>query len=83
MEKKKINMKQISMRARTKKEIFWIPQLGADIYLPPIAQANRIYIAGVLSGKVKVRRILSATHIAFEKLPTQKYSGSTFGRPQS
>ena len=83
MERQRINLKQISMRARTKKEIFRILQLERDIYLPPIAQSNRKYIAGVLLGKIKINRVLTTIHIAFEKLSTQDYSSSTFGRAKN
>ena len=83
MESQRINLKQISMRARTKKEIFRILHLEGDIYLPPIAQSNRKYIAGVLSGKIKVSRLLTTFYIAFEKLSIQEYPSSTFGRAKN
>ena len=54
------------MRARTKKEILRILQLEDNIYLPLIPQSNRKYIAGVLSGKIKVSRVLTTIHITFE-----------------
>ena len=55
MDKQKMSWRLISIRARSKKEFYRILQLEADAYLPPIHQANRKYIAEVISGKKKVR----------------------------
>ena len=54
MDKEKMTWRQISIRARSKKEFYRILQLEADDYLPPIHQANKKYIAEVIYGKKKV-----------------------------
>ena len=54
MSKAKINIKQVSMIASSKKEIFRLLQLEGDVYLPPLPQANHVYVSGIISGNVKV-----------------------------
>ena len=54
MEKQSMSLRQISVRARSKKEIYRILQLEGDVYLPPIIQANRKYVADIVSGKKMV-----------------------------
>ena len=54
MDKHRMSLRQISVRARSKKEIYRMLQLEADVYLPPIQQANRKYITEIVSGKRKV-----------------------------
>ena len=49
-----LNERDISVRARSKKELYRILQLEADVYLPPMPQSNHEYVAGVLSGTIKV-----------------------------
>ena len=49
-----LRVQQISVRAKSKKEMYRILQLEGDVYLPPIQQANRKYITGIISGKIKV-----------------------------
>ena len=56
MERQRMSINQISIRARSKKEIYRLLQIEAYVYLPPIQQANRRYIAEVISGKKKVSR---------------------------
>ena len=58
------------MRARTKKEVFRLLQLEADIFLPPIAYTNRKYIAEMLAVKKKVRGSINLIYIVSEELPT-------------
>ena len=55
MEPAKINIRQISMKASSKKELYRMLQLEGDVYLPPMPQANHSYIADVISGRAKVR----------------------------
>ena len=56
MEPTKINVRQISMKASSKKELYRMLQLEGDVYLPPMPQANHNYVADVISGKAKVTR---------------------------
>ena len=58
MEKQRISVRQISIRARSNKEMYRLLQLEADVYLPPIQQANRRFIADIVSGKKKVIRVV-------------------------
>ena len=70
MEKTKINIRRISMRAKTKKEVFRLLQLEADIFLPPIAHTNRKYIAEILAGKKMVSGCTNLIYIVSEELST-------------
>ena len=58
MKKQRISVRQISIRVRSKKEMYRLLQLEADVYLPPIQQANRRFIADIVSGKKKVIRVV-------------------------
>ena len=58
MERQRMSVRQISIRARSKKEMYRLLQLEADVYLPPIQQANRKFIADILAGKKKVTHIV-------------------------
>ena len=51
----RLNVNEISLHARSKRELYRLLQLDGDVYLPPLEQANHKYIADVLSGKKKVR----------------------------
>ena len=53
MDKQKMSWRQISIKARSKKKFNRILQLEADAYVPTIHQANRKYIAEVISEKKK------------------------------
>ena len=78
MERQKKSIKQISMRAKTMKEVFRILQLEGDIFLPPIAQTDKKYIAEILAGKKKVSKTVTVACILFEELSTHEYPSSTF-----
>ena len=54
MSKPKMNIKQASIKASSKKEIFRLLQLEGDVYFPLILQANHEYVSGIISGNVKV-----------------------------
>ena len=51
IEKQRISVIQILIRIRSKKEMFRLLRLEADVYLPPIQQANRRFIADIVSEK--------------------------------
>ena len=50
----KMNAKQISLKASSKKELYRLLQLEGDVYLLPLTQANHQYVAGIIWGKTKV-----------------------------
>ena len=52
-------------------------QLEADVYLPPIQQANRRFIADLVSGEKKVIRVVVIIS-ALEKESTKNDSGATY-----
>ena len=54
MEIQRMSMKQISIKAQNKKEMYRLLQLEAEVNLPPIQQTNRRYIGEVVSEKKKV-----------------------------
>ena len=47
----KLKVNEISMHAKSKKELYRLLQLEENIYLPPLEQANHKYISDLLSGK--------------------------------
>ena len=49
-----MNVNEISLHARSKRELNRLLQLNGNVYLPPLEQANHKYIADVLSWKKKV-----------------------------
>ena len=53
-----MSVRQISIRAHSKKEMYKLQQLEADVSLPFIQQANRKFIADILAGKKKVTHIV-------------------------
>ena len=67
MEKQRLNVRQISIRARSKKEMYRLLQLEADVYLPPIQQTNRRFIADIVSEKKKVIHVVVIIISALEK----------------
>ena len=50
----KLKVNEISIHAKSKKELYRLLQLEGNIYLPPLEQANHKYISDLLSGKKKV-----------------------------
>ena len=54
MSKPKMNIKQVSIKASSKKEMFRLLQLEGDVYFPPIPQAKHVYVSGIISVNVKV-----------------------------
>ena len=51
----KLKVQDVSIHARSKRELYRMLQLEGDVYLPPLSQANHDYVSGILSGKRKVR----------------------------
>ena len=54
----KMNVNEIALHAKSKKELYRLLQLEGNIYLPPLEQANHKYISDILSGKKKVDDII-------------------------
>ena len=79
MEKQKISIKLISMRARSKKEIYRMLQLETNVYLPLIQQDNSKYITDIIAGKKKVCFAFFDFTI-FDEWSTQNHPSSAFNR---
>ena len=58
IEKQRITVIQILIRIRSKKEMFRLLRLEADVYLPLIQQANRRFIADIVSEKKVIRVVV-------------------------
>ena len=58
IENQRMNVRQIPIRAQSKKEIYRLLQFVADVYLSSIHQANKKYTAEVVLGKMKVSSII-------------------------
>ena len=54
MKSQKVNFMQVSIRARSQKELKRLQQLEADFYLPPIQLANIKYVANIISRRKMV-----------------------------
>ena len=76
-----MNTKQISLKASSKKELYRMLQLEGDAYLPPLPQANHKYVAGVISGKIKVCIHLSL--LVCQKQLSEVNTSATFAKPTS
>ena len=53
-EKKQINLKELSIKWRSKKEMYDLLATDADVYMPPIQFADIYYVIGVVKRDVKV-----------------------------
>ena len=51
---KDISLIDISVKARSKKEVYLVLTVEGELYLPPILDANRNYLKNIMSGKKKV-----------------------------
>jgi hypothetical protein len=49
-----ITIGEAGLRAKSKKEMYRFLATECKVYLPPIREANHIYIADVMEGKKKV-----------------------------
>ena len=49
-----IDLKELSLKASSKKELYFVLLNDCKVYMPPIQDANASYIWGVLTGVVKV-----------------------------
>ena len=54
-ELKQINLKDLSIRCKSKKELYDLLVHDCELYLPPVQYANAQYIRNVVTGKNKVR----------------------------
>ena len=50
MERPKISVHQIRLKASSKKEVYRMLQLEGNVYLPPLSEANHSYISKIISG---------------------------------
>ena len=49
-----INFKEFSLKAKSERELYFVLLNDCKIYIPPIQNANAVYIRGVLTGSIKV-----------------------------
>ena len=49
-----INLENLSIRCKSKKELYDLLTHDCGLYLPPLQHANAQYIRGVVTGKTKV-----------------------------
>jgi hypothetical protein len=49
-----VNIKDLEIKARSKKELYNLLQVEGNVYLPPIGQAHHDFIADIISGAKKV-----------------------------
>lgn len=61
MEKRKINIKELALKARTKSEIYQILTIDGGLYLPPQRETNMKYIQQLCTGKKKVSLVKMIT----------------------
>ena len=78
----KLNINEISLHARSKRELYWLLQLDGDVYLLPLEQASHKYIADVLSGKKKMG-LQFLIYVVCQEFEFDTNSGSTFKKSQS
>ena len=51
-----INLKQLAVKWRSKKELYDILTYDWKVHMPPIEDANANYVRGVITGVTKVRK---------------------------
>ena len=49
-----LTWKLIGLKTKSKKEMYRLLTTEANVYLPPIREANYLYIRGILTGEKKV-----------------------------
>ena len=47
---KEITLNDISIKARSKKEVYLVLTVEGGLYLPPILDSNRMYLKEIMSG---------------------------------
>ena len=47
---KEITLNDISIKARSKKEVYLVLTVEGDLYLPPILDTNRAYLKDIMNG---------------------------------
>ena len=52
--KEDLTCQLIGLKAKSKKEMYRLLVTEANVYLPPIREANYLYIRGILTGEKKV-----------------------------
>ena len=50
-----LTVDMVGLKAKSKREMYLLLSTDAQIYLPPLKEANYLYIRGILTGKKKVR----------------------------
>ena len=53
-ELKQINLKELSIKWRNKKDMYDLLATDADVYMPPIKFVNIYYVRGIVKRDVKV-----------------------------
>ena len=49
---------ELGTKAKSKSEVYRLLSTEGKVYLPPASEANHNFISDVISGKLKVRKIL-------------------------
>ena len=49
-----LDLNQVSIKCRSKKELYDVLVSDWGIYMPPIQFANSDYVRGIITGKIKV-----------------------------
>ena len=73
MEKETMNVAQIIAKANSKREMWRILLLEGDVYLPPLSQANHIYISKILSGEKKVKIFVNNIYFDYLNINMEKW----------
>jgi hypothetical protein len=69
-------VQDLSLIARSKKELYNVLVRDSEIYMPPIKEANAKYIRKIVSGKAKVRLLCCNSTIVFIHKRCESHSGS-------
>ena len=49
-----LTVDMVGLKAKSKREMYLLLATDGQIYLPPLKEANYLYIRGILTGKKKV-----------------------------
>ena len=68
MDANKMNLKELSVKCQSKKNMYRILQIEGGIYLSPIKQADHVFIAQIVTGEKRVSILFQCNNV----VPTEQ-----------
>ena len=80
MDADEMNVKKLSVKCQSKKDMYRILQIEGGIYLPPIQQADHVFIAQIVTGEKRVSILFQCNNVVPTEQKHQSYSSSSLKR---